>query len=118
MRPIRAASTFSQCGQIGPFGQSHSSINAHAASSFWKRGADRTGLAIGGNSLLRLIYGLGLVLSSVTLPTASERHERRQVCRHGVIGEETPDHLLKPLPLLGYRIVSSPAQFLLDLSEF
>src|SRR3954453_12524748 len=31
--------------------------------------------------------------------TVSERHERRQVCRHGVIGEETSDHLLKPLPL-------------------
>src|SRR3954462_10149254 len=41
--------------------------------------------------------------------TVSERHERRQVCRHGVIGEETSDHLLKPLPLLGYGIVSSPA---------
>src|SRR3954468_16831240 len=40
---------------------------------------------------------------------ASERHERREVCRHGVVGEETPDHLLKPLPLLGYGIVSSPA---------
>ena len=34
--------------------------------------------------------------------TASERHERREVCRHGVVGEETPDHLLKPLPLVGY----------------
>src|SRR3954451_4213244 len=50
--------------------------------------------------------------------TASEHHERRQVCRHGVIGEETPDHLLKPLPLLGYGTVSPPAQLLLDLSEF
>src|SRR5215211_6702449 len=50
--------------------------------------------------------------------TASEHHERRHGCRHGVIGEETPDHLLKPLPLLGYGIVSSPAQLLLDLSEF
>src|ERR1044072_5739711 len=50
--------------------------------------------------------------------TASERHERREVCRHGVVGEETPDDLLKPLPLLGDGIVSSPAQLLLDLSEF
>src|SRR5271165_1636352 len=49
---------------------------------------------------------------------ASERRERRQVCRHGVIGEETPDHLLKPLSLLGYGIVSSPAQLRLDLAEF
>ena len=49
--------------------------------------------------------------------TASEHHERRHVCRHGVIGEETPDHLLKPLPLLGYGIVSSPAQLLLDFLE-
>src|SRR5689334_5876719 len=50
--------------------------------------------------------------------TASECHQRREVCRHGVVGEETPDHLLKPLPLLGYGIVSSPVQLLLDLSEF
>src|SRR5689334_19597810 len=50
--------------------------------------------------------------------TASECHKRREVCRHGVVGEETPDHLLKPLPLLGYGIVSSLAQLLLDLSEF
>src|SRR6202022_4941577 len=49
--------------------------------------------------------------------TASERHECRHVCRHGVIGEETPDHLLKPLPLLGYGIMSSPAQLLLDFLE-
>src|SRR5689334_18368930 len=48
----------------------------------------------------------------------SEYHERRHVCRHGVIGEETPNHLLKPLPLMGYGIVSLPAQLLLDLSEF
>src|SRR4051794_35351331 len=49
--------------------------------------------------------------------TASECYQRRQVCRHGVIGEETSDHLLKPLPLLGYGIVSSPAQLLLDFLE-
>ena len=30
-----------------------------------------------------------------------EHHERPEVYRHGVVGEETPDHLLKPLPLFG-----------------
>jgi len=49
--------------------------------------------------------------------TASECHERRQVCRHGVIGEETPDHLLKPLSLLRYGTVPSPVQLLPDFLE-
>ena len=49
--------------------------------------------------------------------TASEHHERWHICRHSVIGEETPDHLLKPLPLVGYGMVSSPAQLLLDFLE-
>src|SRR5271169_3936159 len=50
--------------------------------------------------------------------TASEYHEGRHVCRHGMVGEETPDDLLKPLPLLGYGMVSPLPQLLLNFLEF
>ena len=50
--------------------------------------------------------------------TAAECRERRAVCRHGVIGEEASDHLLKPLSLSGYGMVSSPPQLLADFLQF
>jgi hypothetical protein len=49
--------------------------------------------------------------------TASEHREGQNICWHRVISKEASDHLLQPLPLLGYRVVSSPAQFLPDLFE-
>jgi len=49
--------------------------------------------------------------------TASEHHEGQNICWHRVIGKEASDHLLQPLALLGYGVVSSPAQFLPDLFE-
>src|ERR1700739_3331120 len=50
--------------------------------------------------------------------TVSEHHEGRHICRHSMVGKETPDHLLKPLPLLGNGMVSSLAQLLLDFPKF
>ena len=35
-----------------------------------------------------------------------ERDQCLGIGGHGVVGEEAPDHLLQPLPLLGYWLVS------------
>ena len=43
--------------------------------------------------------------------------ECREVCRHGVIREVASHDLRQPSPLLGDRLVHSPAHLLLDLLE-
>src|ERR1019366_6329952 len=50
--------------------------------------------------------------------TFPEYHKGRKICWHRVVSKEAPDYLLQPLPLLGYGMVSTPAQFLPDLPEF
>src|SRR5580704_7174694 len=48
------------------------------------------------------------------LDVVPERFQRLPVGRDGVIGEEAPDDLLKPSPLLGDWFMHTPSQLLLD----